>query len=476
MVGQPIQIRFASQSNPAEFREQGDERLINAHVETEGSGKSAKQRIRMSPGLTSFSTSATDIACRGKIQSGDYIYAVFETAVVRINSAGTRLNIGYISGTGAVSMALNAAATPQIGVVTASGRYYVIENDTVSQIPTSDIGAFNSIMFIAGYFLLTLADGRCFNTGLNDARSINGLDYFTAEGSPDGLLGGFALRNEAWMIGKETIEVWGLSSSPPATGSPFERLGGSWINKGGKSFHSFAGADNTWFGIGNDGIVYRNNAYTPVRVSTEAVERSIANATSPSTIRGGTYTIHGHAFYVISDASFTWVYDIKERRWHERKSLGLDRWRANVFINAFDKWLVGTTNDGNIYEIDMDARLEGTAAIVTEMHSIDMGDVPERATVSCVEINFVTGRAALSGTVPQTAPFIELSYTDDGGATYSMPRQIALGATGQYDARCRAWKFGRTGAKWGRRWKIVSADPHVLSMSKFTMHVEPLAA
>ena len=478
MADRPIVVPFARQSNPQEFREQGDERLINAHAETLGEGRNAKVRIRMSPGLTSFGTAAAQFGARGAIKAGDYIYVVYETGVAKYDSAGTRTTLtGGIAGTAAVSMALNAASTPQIGVI-ASSRYYVIENDVISQVPISDITGFTptSICWIAGYFILTDEDGRFFNTGLNNAKSINGLDFATAEGNPDGLLGGIALRNELWLFGEETAEVWGLKSSPPARGSPFERLGGSWISKGCKSYHSIVVVDNTLFWVGNDGIVYRNDAYRPLRVSHEGVERSIANATSPSTIRGGTYTIHGHAFYVISDATFTWVYDIKEGRWHERKSLRMDRWKASTFINAFDKWLVGTNDGGDIYEIDMDVRLEGTAAIPWELHSIDMGDIPERATVSCVEINFVTGRATHSGTVPQTAPFIELSYSDDGGATYSSPRQITLGSTGEYAERCRAWKFGRTGAKWGRRWKMTGSDPHILAMSKFTMYVEPLEA
>ena len=476
MASRTVEVPFARQSNPQEFREQGYERLINAYAETLGEGKDAKVRVRMSPGLTSFGTGPAHFGARGAIKSGDYIYVVYETGVAKFNSAGTRTNLtGGIAGTTAVSMALNAASTPQIGVV-ASGRYYVIENDVVSQVPTSYLSGFTptSICWIGGYFILTDEDGRFFNTGLNDAKSINGLDFATAEGSPDGLLGGIALRSELWLFGEETIEVWANEGNSP--GSPFGRQGGSWINKGCKSYHSIVQADNTLYWVGNDGIVYRNDAYRPLRASHEGVERSIANATSPSTIRGGTYTIHGHAFYVISDASFTWVYDIKERRWHERKSLGLDRWKAAVFINAFDKWLVGTIDDGNIYEIDMDSRLEGGNSIPWEMHSINMGDTPERAVVSGVEINFVTGRAVHSGTVPQTAPFIELSYTDDGGAIYSMPRQILLGSTGQYDSRCRAWRFGRTGAKWGRRWKITGSDPHILAMWKFIMHVEPLAA
>lgn len=467
MAREPVEVFFARQSKPEEYREQGDERLINAYAETNDDGK---LRVRMSPGLTVFASAVSDIACRGAILSGDFVYAVFETGVYKINSTGIRTSIGAISGTGPVSMALNANG--QIGVVTRLGRYYIIEHDTIDAINTADIGRFNSICWIGGYFVLTLPDGRFFNTGLNDGGSIGGRDYATAEGSPDGLLGGYAHGSELWLFGIETIEVWANSGASP--GSPFTRQSSSWINKGCLSYHSVVQADNTLYWVGNDRIVYRNANYTPMRVSHEGVERDIKRAADPSSIRGGMYTIDGHAFYVISCPEFTWALDIKEGRWHERKSKALNRWKADVFINAFGKWLVGTVDDGNLYEIDMETTLEGSDLMVTVMRSWPMGAWPDRAIVHTAEIDFVTGRAGLNGTVPQTKPFVELKYSDDGGATWSMPRQLSLGEQGQFARRCRTNRLGRTGAKWGRLWELTCSDPHVRSLRKMILHVAPL--
>jgi hypothetical protein len=469
VVSRPLTIPFATQSNPAEFREQGNERMINAYATRKGTGKDAEIIIRMSPGQTSFSTSASVINCRGAIKAGDYVYAVFEGGVDRIDSAGTRVSIGAITGTGRVYMALNAAG--QIGVVSQLGRYYVIENDNITQVNTSDIGEFNSICWIAGYFILTLRDGRFFNTGINDAYTINGLDFATAEGSPDGLLGGFAHKNELWLFGEQTIDVWALLSSPPASGSPFARQG-SWIPKGTLSFASVVEADNTLFWLGNDRITYKNENYNARRISHEGMERAVKNAASASTIEGFTYTIDGHIFYGVSDTNFTWVYDAKERLWHERKSQNNERWKANSFIDAFGKTLVGTIDDGNLYELDMDSRLEGSEEIIWDITSVDNGAIPYRATVSEVEIDFVTGRASLSGTTPQTAPVVSLSYSDDGGQFFTSPRILSLGAHGDYKRRCRAHRLGTTGAKFGRRWRLTGSDPHIMAMSKFKAWLE----
>lgn len=221
MATVPLNIPFATQSDPQEFREQGDERMINCFATFKGKGKDAKIIIRMSPGQTSRSSAADDIACRGAIRFGNYAYVVFETGVYKIEislvagvlTCGARTHIGSITGTGKVYMALNANG--QIGVVNQIGRYYVIENDNITNVNTSDIGAFNSISWLEGYFVLTRDNGELLNTELNDAYTITG-DFAVAEGSPDGLLGGFAHGSELWLPGKNTVEVWGNAGNRPA--------------------------------------------------------------------------------------------------------------------------------------------------------------------------------------------------------------------------------------------------------------------
>ena len=187
----------------------------------------------------------------------------------------------------------------------------------------------------------------------------------------------------------------------------------------------------------------------------------------------GAWPMQRHQYYVPAETA---AGGIKERRWHERVSRNLNRWKADVFLNAFGKWLVGTVDDGNLYEIDMDSTLEGTDLMVTTMRSLPMGAYPDRAKILSAEINFVTGRAAISGTVPQTNPFTELRYSDDGGANWSMPRQLELGEQGEYAKRCRAHRLGRTGAKHGRVWELTCSDPHIRTMTKMTLRTEPLRA
>ena len=462
------ELRLPTGSNPQEFREQGDERLINCYAEQIDK---KRFRVRMIPGLTSFSAGASDVNGRGAIEVGGTLYAVFESGFYSVASDGTRTLIGYITAAGPVFMAANARG--EIGILTDTSRYFVyntttgtLRNITINDLTSDASATAVGLVWLSGYFFIAFSNGQVFNTGLDDAESINGLDFFTAEGNPDGNVGIATLGLELWVFGTQSTEVWGLDPSPPATGSPMVRLGGAVINRGAISGRAIVPLDNTLFWIGEDDIVYRNTNYNPQRVSNFGVERAIRGAANRETIRGTTYSQDGHVFYVITDDNFTWVYDANTQRWHERKSINLDRSDVTIYIRAFAKVLAMRRGDGVIYEVSADVRTEGSDEIVSLLR---FPDLPQDIPVDLVEVDFVTGRAPISGASNATAPVTTLRWSDDGGATWKGNRQLSLGAIGEYQKRVRTTRLGTTGQKWGRRFELQTSDPHIVSVSRFNV-------
>lgn len=449
-------------SNPQEYRELGDERLVNCFAEQISK---TDYRVRRVPGSVLFSADTNAVNCRGALEADGYVYAVWEGGqVTRIDEGGTRLPIGHIGGSGPVIMARNAADPFQIGCVARdTGKYYVIENDEVSIVDTRDIAPFNSICWVSGYFVLGVADGRHFATGLNDAKSINGLDYATAEGNPDGLVGVFAYRMELVLLGERTTEFWGVMAEPGAQGSPFARLGGAVIPIGCGSILSACAFDNSFVWLGHDGKVYRNDNYAALRISHYGVERSIAEQADKSTIRGHSYSINGNTFYRLIGDSFTWTYSAATRKWHEEHSLRLNRVRAEVHVEAWNQAYYFTKTDGAMYRLTLDANDEAGQELP---FVIRFPDLPPGVTVNSWESFMVTGRAPLTGASNVTGPSATLAWSDDGGATWQGNRSLTLGAHGQYGARTRATRMGRSGAKWGRRYELAVTDPHVACLSK----------
>jgi hypothetical protein len=116
------------------------------------------------------------------------------------------------------------------------------------------------------------------------------------------------------------------------------------------------------FWLGTDargqGIVYRANGYTGVRVSTHAIEWQIQQYGNISDAVAYTYQQDGHAFYVISfpTGNATWVYDVATQAWHERAGFDngdFTRHRSNNQCNFGGTIIVGDYKNGNIYQLDL---------------------------------------------------------------------------------------------------------------------------
>jgi hypothetical protein len=166
-------------------------------------------------------------------------------------------------------------------------------------------------------------------------------------------------HRQMWVFGTDSVEVWynaGLANFPltPVQGA-FNEIGCA-------APYSVAKLDNALFWLGTDargqGIVYKNNGYSGVRVSTHAIEYAIAQYGNISDAVAYTYQQEGHAFYVLNfpSASKTWVYDVSVQAWHERASgdEGQYRHRSNCQCNFGGTIIVGDFENGNIYAFDLD--------------------------------------------------------------------------------------------------------------------------
>ena len=197
-------------------------------------------------------------------------------------------------------------------------------------------------------------------TSLLDGLSVDPLDFASAEGSPDGVVGIIADHRELWVFGTDSVEVWydaGLSDFP------LQRIQGAFNEIGCVAPYSVAKLDNGIFWLGGDargqGIVYRANGYTGVRVSTHAVEWQIQQYGDISDAIAFTYQQDGHAFYVLvfPDQNTTWVYDASTQAWHERAGLDngtFTRHRGNCQAFFNNLTVIGDFETGAIYSLDLD--------------------------------------------------------------------------------------------------------------------------
>ena len=481
----PIPVQIAVDTDPSEYPEFANQGLVNAYAVPGSKGGAKPAIVHFSPGLTE-ADDTSDFICRGGIgiigatATDDTAYFGFEGSIQKLTWDGstyTLVNLAdnadvdevTIPGRGQLQFARNAADPFQVGVINDAGRFYIIEDDVISIGPASGLPTiWNSITFVGNHIVLGLDDGRMFSTNLLNMKAIDGLDFATAEGDPDGLVAVMGLGQTLYAFGRKTTEAW--TANGAAVGFPFSPLGGTIGKFGCIAKHSIRESDGTLFWITHEGFVARMAGYQAVRVSNKAVELAIAGVADPENIIGYSYADAGQSVYGLSHDNFTWELNNQSGLWSERKSYDSDRWRATGVVSVFNKVLCGDVIAGKIWEVDRASRSEGTDPVVVEIRAAAVDTEGQSATIPRVEIDAVTGRAAMSGTTPQTAPVVLLDWTDNGAEPFSGERQLSLGAVGERGLRMTTTRLGMIRGGERRTFRLRCSDP-VISGFKGAMRM-----
>lgn len=397
--------------------------------------------------------------------SNNRAYVVSGNNVYRISADWSYQKIGTLSSSvGRVSFADNG--TMLVIVDGSSGYYGTFASNTITQISDPNFLGASTVAFLDGYFVFNKPNSDYFFvSGLYDtvAPSFDALDIARVEASPDYLVAIIQNNRELWMFGTRTIEIYYNSGN--VDGVPFDRQPGVVIGHGISTFSTVAQLNNTllWLGSGEkgSGIVWMANGYTPQRISNHAVEYAIqsyavAGATSYA------YEQEGHYFFCLNfpAANTTWCYDITTQIWHERAYLNintgeLERDRAEVFGFIHGTRVVGDYESGKLYELDLDYFLDDTDQIARIRTSPHLAAELDYVFYNSFQLDIQAG-VGLDGIAQGTDPQAMLTWSDDGGKTWSNEHWVTIGPIGNYRARV-IWR--RLGRARDRVWRVTITDP-----------------
>jgi hypothetical protein len=463
MTALPVAFR----SNAGEYKFSGTTELVNAYAEQMGSDGKGSLAVLPADGLIQFSDT-TSGPCRGMIflEDTEALYSIHSSFVYKINSAGTATQIGIIPGVDTVQLSRNQKTSPQIVVNCGAGNL-IIENDIVSFHPDPDLpsGAITA-EYASGRHLYGFEDRTWFASALNDAGTIDGLDFATFEQKAGKLVRIKEHSGEVFGFCSTWLEAWRDTGNADFAYEPL-----TWKPRGLKAAHAVVDSDNTLMFPGNDDNIYRLNGYDPVVISTHEVARLVQNDASGESIHGFNFERDGHAFASWTGTTWTRVYDSATKVWHSRKSYGYDRWRANHSAKAFGKTLVGDRLSGKIFYLDKDTFTEDSETMVWQVTSPPMHAFPHGGIVDALHLDLATGYGTLSGS--GSDPKVMLETSTDGGNTFTQYRELELGAVGRYAARVTARRLGRFGPK-GMVFRVSISDPVVRSLVGVDASVRPL--
>ena len=440
------------------------QRAVNCYLETGAEG--VPTALYGTPGTVTRATIGTGPVRKG-ISAGGFTWWLSGNEVYRMATDYTTSLMGTVStSTGKASMAANEF---QVLIVEGSGGWLIdLATSALSQITDPDLPAgVTQAAYQDGYFIVAGdGSGRFYiNETPNNGALWNGTDFASAEGSPDNVLSLISDHRELWLIGADSAEVWINTGN---SDFPFERSGNVFMETGTAAAGSLAKMDNTVFWLGSDprgsGIVWRANGYTPVRISTHAIETAIAGYSTISDAEGWTYTSGGHSFYVLHfpTGGATWVYDAATNAWHERAwwNTGtgeFEQWRAACHVFSNNMHLVGDRQDGRIYSLEDDVYTDGGGILKRLRTTTSINDRQLLQFFSSLEIVMETG----VGDETTLEPKLMLRYSNNSGHTWSDTITVSLGAAGNYGARAI---FRRLGSGRNRIWEISMTDPVAFSV------------
>jgi hypothetical protein len=442
-------------------------------------------------------------------------FVVSGTQLYKITTSYVATLIGTVAGTGPVSLADNGTQL----FIAANGPSYIYNNTTnaFGQITDPDFPGALTVCYLDGYFVFNEPNSqKLWITALLDGTSIDPLEFASTEGSPDGLVAVAANFREVWAFGTNSIEVWFDSG---ATDFPLQRIQGAFNELGCAAPYSVAKMDNGLFWLGRDrrgeGIVYRANGYTGVRISTHAVEWQIQQYDDISDAIAYTYQQDGHSFYVLvfPSANTTWVYDAATQAWHERAGFAdgsFTRHRGNCQMAFNNKVVIGDFENGNIYAFDLDdfsdngsiqKWLRSWRALPTGQNNL------RRTTQHMMQLDCESG-VGLNGyavseairlqtendndliteandyliaeqeaVVTQGAdPQVMLRFSDDGGHTWSNEHWKSMGKIGQYSKRVIWRRLGMTTKLRDRVYEVSGTDPVKIAIMGAELILSPTNA
>lgn len=441
------------------------QRTVNLFPEINALGTGKEREVASlvsTPGLKTELTLPVSITRGCKTAANGDLYWVAGSKLYKISENMIATELGtLLTDKGYVSIADNGI---QLVIVDGTYGYYLtIATNVFTQITDESFYPSSHVAYQDGYFIFNrLNSGQWFISELNGI-AFDGLDIASGEASPDNTVAVVSNNQNVFIIGSKSIEVFYNSGDADF---PFARIQGAVIDVGCAAPYSVARIIGSIFWLGGDengfGIIYKLQGYQAVRVSTYAIEKLIRSLTTDqiSLARGQTYQQGGHLFYCLNipGLSSTWCYDVSTDMWHERTYLNSwysERHRAECHAVAYGKNMVGDYQNGKVYSLDENTYTDDNGSIERIRTAIHISKEGNFIRHNSFKLDLEVG-VGTSGINQGNDPQVMLTYSDDGGHSWSNERWADVGKTGKTKTKVQ-WQ--RLGMSRDRVYKVKITDP-----------------
>lgn len=408
---------------------------------------------------------------RGAINWNGNHYRVLGTKLVRVSESGVVTELGSIPGSDLVTFDYSF---DYLGI-SANGSLYLFDGFAIQQVTDTDLGTVVDHIWADGYFMTT--DGEFLVvTELNNPFSVLPTKYGSSEADPDPVVALVKLRNEPYALNRYTIEVF---DNVGGSGFPFQRIDGAQIQRGVIGTHACCVFLESVAFVGggrNEPVaIWLAASGSSAKISSREIDQLLAEYSEDvlAQVLVEARVDKGHQFLLIHLPDQTIVYDaaasqvLGQQVWFTlSSSIEKSIYRARHLVWCFNKWWVGDTDSNQVgYLVETTSEHWGNL-VGWEFGTMIAYNEGRGAIFHELELVCLTGRQAFGAD-----PRIATEYSVDG-ETWSMPKYIRVGTTGQRNKRL-VW-LNQGGM---RHWRIQrfsgTSDAH-LTVARLEARVEPL--
>ncbi len=305
-----------------------------------------------------------------------------------------------------------------------------------------------SFVHMDGYAFIMTQSGRIYNSDLGSVSSWTSTSFLSSNMYPDQGVGLSRYKDLVVAFGKETIQFF--KNVGNAAGSPLQNVAEAFIKIGAISSSAITQLEDnvSWVASSDTGSisVYLLDGYKPVRISDNTIDAQLG-VRGDSPVFLSSVKIFGKTFIFLVFGTFTFVYCVEDKIWHEWRSTTVlwHKWAANTAASSTLYSISRSDTAGKIFRINpvspvyQDNGVNYTMTIQTS--KIDLGNEKRK----------FLDRLTLVADDTSSATNMSVSWSDDDYDTFTTARTIALASDRKYLSNCgqfrrRALKLENTSA------------------------------
>ena len=328
--------------------------------------------------------------------------------------------VGTIAGEGSVRIAGGLDGSDDCLVFVSSGNVWKYVGGAITAVTMPASEDIVDVAYYGSRYLYLMATGKFFFSDITDPSTIDSLNFYTAESRPDSAYRLCVSGGSLYVIGSATVEVWDETGD---TDDPYAPARNLRMDIGAFSGDLVLETQGAIFFVSHDRKVYALPGLN--MIADDSVLRALKVAPLGVTSICSLESEERRFIMITDKADDTFVYDGSNWvRWNKRGYKSL-----NIAVSATKGGVTyaGDMDTGVIYKFDANATQDGSVGV----DYVCSAFVPLKADrVRMANLALASARGA--GSLTQSDPLVEMTYSDDMGQTWAGWWSAPLGGYGKY--------------------------------------------